>query len=221
MVSLDSRRTHSRHDPQATTRSVRIYGEDGPQGPHRRRFDTPEWAELKVHPDHHVRFGQALYSVPYQHRKRPTKGQKLTVRGDRHLVRIYLQGELVQTHPKIVRGDRSTDFNDYPPEKTPYAMRDSNYLIRGAKRHGASIGEFTEHLLGGDFPWAKLRQAQALMRCVEEYDAERVDVACRRALSFDLINVKRVERIVLHALHPAPVDPSAKAPTSSSFRSNS
>jgi hypothetical protein len=28
------------------------------------RFDPPTWAQCKVHPDHHIRFGQALYSVP-------------------------------------------------------------------------------------------------------------------------------------------------------------
>ena len=28
------------------------------------RFDAPQWAEPKVHPDHHVQFLKALYSVP-------------------------------------------------------------------------------------------------------------------------------------------------------------
>ena len=28
------------------------------------RFEPPTWAQCKVHPDHHIRFGQALYSVP-------------------------------------------------------------------------------------------------------------------------------------------------------------
>jgi hypothetical protein len=28
------------------------------------RFDPPTWAQCKVHPDHHIRFGQALYCLP-------------------------------------------------------------------------------------------------------------------------------------------------------------
>ncbi len=164
------------------------------------RFDTPSWAEPKVHPDHHIRFELALYSVPHQHNGTLTKGKKVTVRGDRRLVRVYLRGELIKVHPRQSPGRRSTDFKDYPPEKTAYAMRDANYLIGKAKDRGTAIGQFTARLLSGDFPWAKLRQAQQLMRMADKYGAERVNGACRRALSFDLINTKRVERIVVQAL---------------------
>jgi len=167
-------------------------------------FDTPQWAEPKVHPDFHVRFGLALYSVPYQHKGQSTKGQTVTVRGDRRLVRIFLRGELIKTHPRKPPGGRSTDHKDYPPEKTPYAMRDANFIIRSAKERGAAVGEFTEHLLSGEFPWAKLRQAQKLLRLADKYGSERVDAACRRALGFDLINVHRVERIVVQALTTRP-----------------
>jgi transposase len=162
------------------------------------RFDTPTWGEPKIHPDFHIRFGNALYSVPHQYRHR--KGQKTTVRGDRRLVRIYVDGKLVKTHPTQPPGGRSTDYDDYPPEKTAYAMRDANYLIRRAKEKGKHVGLFTELLLSGDFPWAKLRQAQKLLRLTDKYGSPRVDAACRRALRFDLINVNRVERIVIQAL---------------------
>ena len=30
------------------------------------RFDPPRWAQCTVHPDHHISFGKALYSVPTQ-----------------------------------------------------------------------------------------------------------------------------------------------------------
>ena len=165
-------------------------------------FDTPQWGEPKVHPDHHVRFALALYSVPHQHKGQLTKGAKVTVRGDQRLVRIYLRGELIKTHPRQPPGGRSTDHGDYPPHKTPYTMRDANFLISRAKERGASVGQFAERLLSGDFPWAKLRQVQKLLGLADKYGAERVDAACRRALGFDLDNVHRVERIVVQALMP-------------------
>jgi transposase len=167
-------------------------------------FDTPLWGEPRVHPDQHVRFALALYSVPHQHNREPTKGKQVTVRGDRRLVRIYLRGELIKTHPRKPPGGRSTDHNDYPPEKTPYTMRDANFIIRTAQERGTAVGELAERLLSGDFPWAKLRQAQKLLRLADKYGAERVDAACRRALGFDLINVHRVEKIIIQALAPKP-----------------
>ena len=92
------------------------------------------------------------------------------------------------------------DYSDYPPEKTPYAMRDANYIIRKAREHGENIGSFAERLLSGTFPWAMLRQAQKLLRLTEKYGNERIDAACRRAIGFELINVNRVQRIVEQSL---------------------
>ncbi len=175
-------------------------------------FDTPSWAEPKVHPDQHIRFGNALYSVPYQHNSSPTKGKKVTVRGDRGLVRIYLAGELIKTHPTQPPGGRHTDYSDYPAEKTPYAMRDANAIIYNARKHGEHIAQFASSLLSGNFPWAHLRQAQKLLRLVDKYDGKRVDAACRRALRFDLVNVKRVERIIVQALELANNDSGPRPP---------
>lgn len=164
---------------------------DGP------RFDTPQWTTCKVHPDHHIRFGKALYSVPHTYLG---KRKRLDVRGDRGLVRIYFQGELIKTHPAQLPGGRNTDHNDYPPEKTAYTMRDPNRMIHEGHRHGEQIGRFMERLLEGTFPWAKLRQAQKLLRLVQKYGGPRVNSACGRALSFELVNVHRVEGILKKAL---------------------
>jgi len=159
-------------------------------------FDTPRWAELKVHPDYCVRFNYALYTVPHKYREAKYRGKKFTLRADTKLVRIYFQGELIKTHAVQPPGGRSIDYDDYPPEKTPYAMRDVDYQVAQAKQRGKNIGTFTERLLSGDFPWAKLRQAQKLLRLADKYGDARADAACRRALSFDLINVRRVQGII-------------------------
>jgi hypothetical protein len=118
------------------------------------------------------------------------------VRGDSKLVRIYDGGELVKTHERMPEGGRSTDYKDYPEELAPYAMRDPDRMIREGRRLGEHIGRFLEALLAGDFPWAKLRQAQKLLRLSNKYGRKRLDAACRRAVYFELYNVKRVETIV-------------------------
>ena len=154
-------------------------------------FDPPHWGEHKVHPDHHIQFAKALYSIPTRY-----VGQTVTVRGDSKLVRVYLKGELIKTHACVEPGSRSTDWNDYPEELAPYAMRDPDRMIKEAGLQGRHIGLFMKRLLAGDCPWARLRQAQKLLRLVNKYGRDRLDAACRRALAFDLINVKRVEGIV-------------------------
>jgi transposase len=163
------------------------------------RFDPPQWAECTVHPDHHISFGKALYSVPTRF-----IGKKVWVRADTKLVRVYSGGELAKTHARQPAGGRVTDHDDYPPALTPYTLRDPQRIIHKAQQHGPQIGRFAEALLSGTVPWAKLRQAQKLLRLGEKYGWHRVETACQRALAFDLINVRRLERILsqdLEQLH--------------------
>ncbi len=56
----------------------------------RGRFDPPTWARCKVHPDHHIQFQKAIYSVPTRH-----VGQSVWVRGDSKIIRVYVDGEFV------------------------------------------------------------------------------------------------------------------------------
>lgn len=41
-----------------------------------------------------------------------------------------------------------------------------------------------------------MRQAYGLLRLCERYGAERVDALCSRALQFDVIDVKRIDRML-------------------------
>ena len=161
----------------------------------RPRFDPPLWSSCKVHPDHHLQFQKALYSVPTRH-----VGKRVWVRGDSKIVRVYVDGTCIKTHVRMEAGERSTDYHDYPKERAPYAMRDPEAIIEEARRRGEAIGRFAEKLLAGTFPWAKLRQAQKLLRLGQRYGEARLEAACRRALAFELFNVKRVEQIVVDGL---------------------
>jgi transposase len=162
-------------------------------------FDRPTWAQATVHPDHHLQFRYALYSMPTYY-----IGERVDVRGDSRLVRIYHRGALIKTHPPQPPGGRATDYTDYPTERTAYALRAPDACIRQAEGVGPAIGQFTRVLLSGTFPWAQLRQAQKLLRLVERYGAPRVNAACARALAFELVDVRRVEDIVRRALERAP-----------------
>lgn len=155
-----------------------------------------------MHPDHHVNVGKAMYSLATEH-----LGKRVWVRSDRKLVRIYWHGELIKTHPRQEPGGKATDHNDYPKEVTAYTMRDPERLIRQAREHGVELGRFMSKLLAGPTPWARLRQAQKLLRLGDKYGWQRVEAACARANAFELHNVKRVENILLQDLDKIPAAP--------------
>jgi len=147
-------------------------------------YDVPLWREVTVHPDHHVQFEQALYSAPVA---TCPPGTKLEVSGGQQLVKLSKKGELVKVHPRQARGARATDPEDYPQEKTPYALRATDRVIQRAAPLGPNVEAFATKLFEGPLPWAKLRAGLKLVSLGERYGGERLDAACGRALAYGLI----------------------------------
>ncbi len=154
-------------------------------------FDVPEWTDAKVHPDHHIQVRRALYSVPWPH-----VGHRVDVRIDRSSVRIYRKTELIKIHPRQQPGGRVTDPKDYPPSKEPWALRSLHIAEREAAGYGEHVVKFIARLVDGPLPWAKMRQVYALIRLCRKFGGPRVDTLCARALAFDVLDVRRIERLL-------------------------
>ena len=160
-------------------------------------YEMADWRNAKVHQDHHIQCRSALYSVPSS---LCPPGQKVEVRMDSKLVRIHYRGQLIKTHLRQPKGGRATDPGDYPAELSAYTTRAPDRIISKAAELGPAVAEFARRLFDGPMPWAKVRQGHKLLRIGERYTAQRLDAACRRALDVDLIDVRRVERILVQAL---------------------
>ncbi len=177
------------------------------------RYDTPVWSVCKVHPDHHIQFRKSLYSLPTKY-----IGKSVEVRGDSALVRIYHKGKLVKTHPRMGEGKRSTDFDDYPAELTPYTLRNPQYQIQeGEKRHPL-IGEYIEFMLSGTYPWHRLRSVQRLLRLSDKYGAGRTAAACRKAKAYGIYDIGRIENILKNNVEKVMAMPKEPAPFEKSPR---
>ena len=157
-------------------------------------FDVPTWSQAKVHPDHHVQAARALYSVPTRY-----VGRQVDVRIDRSTVRIYSGGSVIKVHPRVSAGKRSTDSNDYPTERSAYALRRVDALISAAGEKGEHVGRFAKQLLEGPIPWIRMRHGYALIRLCDRYSDERVDALCERSLAFGVLDVGRIEAMLKKA----------------------
>lgn len=170
-------------------------------------YDIPTLHEPKVGRDHLAAVAKALYSLPTVY-----CGQRLRARADSQTVRFYdKRGRLVKTHPRMGPGQKSIDASDFPPEKTPYAMRDIAFLERQARAHAEVIGDYAHELLAGPLPWTRMRRARALLGLVKKYGAQRVEKTCALALAADMVCVVRLRRMLEQAVKPPePTPPRAK-----------
>jgi transposase len=169
-------------------------------------FDVPLWGTPTVHADHHIQVKHALYSVPslYLHKQ-------VRARADKKLVRIYFGTELIKVHPRKPPGGRSTDVSDYPTEKQGYALRSVDRVIAQARARGEHTARYAERILAGPLPWARMRAAYALLRLCDKYGPGRVEAVCQSALAFDVIDVRRIKRMLETAARPPAQPESGKA----------
>ena len=121
-------------------------------------YDVPLFRSVKVHRDHHVEIGKALYSVPSAY-----IGAQVQARADSQLVKLFHRGQLIKTHPRQRPGGRHTDPDDLPAERVGYAMRDRQRLQRTADKHGRHIGIYVHRLLDDPLPWTRMRAVYRLL----------------------------------------------------------
>ena len=156
-----------------------------------KRYDTPYLAYPTVHPDHHIAFRKSLYSLPTKY-----IGKKVEVKGDSALVRVYFNDVLIKTHPKVEEGKRSTDFNDYPKEMTPYTLRNPRYQIDQGKKMHPLIGDYIKFMLSGPYPWHRIRSVQRLLRIGQKYGPNRTASACKKAKAYSIYDIRRIEKML-------------------------
>ena len=169
-------------------------------------YDIPAWSEPMVARDQLVVVGKALYSIPHPH-----VGQRLTARADAQIVRFYARGLLVKTHPRQPPGGRAIDATDYPVERSVYALRRNVVALqRQADAASPVIGRYAAALLDSPLPWTRMRRVYALLGLVRRYGAARVGESCRLALAADMLDVKRLARMIEIAITAPPPAPPAR-----------
>jgi transposase len=157
-------------------------------------YDVPLFATPKVARDLHIEVARGLYSVPGE-----LIGQRVEVRADSRLVKVFSRGQLVKTHPRVPAGSCSTDPKDYPVGRAEYVLRDVAALTAKASAAGPSVGVYAARLLDVPLPWTSMRSVYRLLGLVRSYGPEAVEAACARALELDVVDVPKIARMLEQA----------------------
>jgi len=156
-----------------------------------RLYDRPVWGSFKVGRDHAVVVAYALYSVPFG------LGEcELRIRRDRSTVKLYKGARLVKVHPRQPEGGTHIDPVDLPPGKAALATRDTESLCRTADGFGEHVGTYARRLAEGPLPWSRIRHVYRLLGLARRYGADATDEACARALEVEVVEVKRIDRML-------------------------
>ena len=107
-------------------------------------------------------------------------------------------------------GGRAIDPQDYPAEKSVYAFRNVTALQQQADQAGSRDWA----LRGGHPRWPLAVDAHApgiwLLSLVKRYGPTRVTEVCTAALAADMLDVRRLQRMLVLGLATPPAPPPAR-----------
>ena len=122
------------------------------------------------------------YSVPYEYIK-----QKVDVRITRGTVEIFFDGNRVCSHPRLYgrANQYSTGEDHMPVNHQQYIQWDGERFAKWA----AKIGNNTETVVRAILAGYKIEQqgykaCMGLLKLSDKYSAERLENACKRALTY-------------------------------------
>ncbi|MBL8481751.1 MAG: hypothetical protein JNJ60_06115 [Rhodocyclaceae bacterium] len=121
--------------------------------------DLGVWAQASVHPDCHVQFDRAYYSVPFA-----LVGRRLWLKASDGMVTVYDDFRPVAAHGRAQRpGERRTLREHLPPDARAFFAHDRAWCAEQAGRIGPACVELVTRLLA-DRIVERLRAAQNILR---------------------------------------------------------
>lgn len=164
------------------------------------RWELVVWKQATLHTDSHVQIDGAFYTAPWRFLH-----QKLWVRCTPHSIAIHHEDELLYTHPRKPRGERSTIDEHLPEHRRDLRHRSREYWIEKAGEIGAEVMQLAEEIFGSDDVLLKLRKVQAVVRLLEGFPKRRARRAAKRALYFGSLDYQSVKNILKKGLDLEPL----------------
>ena len=156
-----------------------------------------EWKKVRVNIDYHVEIDGHYYSVPYQ-----LVRKSLEARYSERTVECFHKGQRVASHVRSqLKGRHTTVAEHMPTSHRQYAEWTPQRLIRWAEKSGpATAGVVQTILERRAHPQQGFRSCLGIMRLGKSFGEQRLEAACRRALTLGACSYKSIESILRQGL---------------------
>jgi transposase len=160
-------------------------------------YEFAEWKKVRVNIDYHVEVEGHYYSVPYQ-----LVRKALEARYSERTVECFHRGQRVASHPRSrLKGRHTTLPEHMPTSHRSYAEWTPQRLIRWAEKTGPATASMVQTILERRaHPQQGFRSCLGIMRLGKSFGEQRLEAACRRALTLGACSYKSIESILRQGL---------------------
>ena len=156
----------------------------------------------KVQRDCHIIVNNNYYSVPYKY-----VGEDVEVELTNNLLRIFCDNQLITTHEHFIgKGQFITNRSHYPDYKlctpsSPEYQESYRKKLQGIGPEAASMFELL--LINRPHDWNRV--AKGLMGLEKTYSRNIVNLACARAIEFEIYNYSKIKSICTSGAYNLPI----------------
>lgn len=196
---LDLLNTRARQNNQYSRKEMFLLHEKPTLAPLMQEpFVVKHTVKAKVQNNYHVMLGQdkSFYSVPYQH-----IGSTVTLIYDKRNVEVYYNNQRIATHSRIFKRYSYSTLHEHMPPKHQYYSEsrgwDAEYFLKRASGVGQRTIDVVEIILSQkQFIEQNFNSCLGLLRLSDKYGKERLENACKRALTGPKVTYTIVKTIL-------------------------
>ena len=147
-----------------------------------RAFELATWKIATVQYNYHISTDNQNYSVPYEYIK-----QKVDVRLTKNVTEVFFEGNRICSHPRLYGrvNQYSTRQEHMPPNHQKFVQWNGERFRSWSAKIGANTASVVELFLSSNkVEQQGYKACMALLKLSDKYSAERLEMACVKALSY-------------------------------------
>lgn len=174
-------------------------------------YEMAVWKIATVQYNYHISVEKQNYSVPYEYIK-----QKVNVRLTERTVEVFFEGNRIASHLRLYGrpNQYSTLETHMPPDHQKFLQWNGERFLRWAEQIGEHTAAVVRHFLTQyKVEQQGYKSCMALLKLTDKYPPDRLEAACRKALSFTISpSFKSIQSILKSGQDKLPEPEQAQKP---------
>lgn len=145
-------------------------------------YELAEWKQATVQFNYHISCDGMLYSVPYEYIKR-----KVDVRVTDKTIEVFYNHNRIASHRRLYgrKGQYSTVTEHMPKDHQEYLEWNGDRFRKWAERIGINTCQVVNAILAFQrVEQQSYRSCMGLLKLADKYSVDRLEKACKKALSY-------------------------------------
>lgn len=156
-------------------------------------YEFAEWKKAKVQFNYHISYEGHNYSVPYTFIHK-----EVDIKATPNLIEIYCNGNRICSHTRNSKSHGYTTVTEHMPKShQKYLEWTPDRILQYAGKYGQSVRELIQKVMASrKFPEQAYKSCLGIIRLENKYSADRLNLACLRALEYRAYSYQSVVNIL-------------------------